>query len=314
MPSIILGGIMHNWVVSQITITAFLGSAVQPALAEPSALEPSSQWHLNYADDYCRLARVFGGPGHETVLYLEQYEPSDAFTVQIAGPDFASEKLRKPSLRFGPDGGSEPSEFLMGSSFGRYGSGLLASNMTLLPEPDAVLSRPVKARGEAAEKEYSAIKVPLDPASAAHITWFEMLEKDLVVGRLALGSMRDPIKAMNACTDELLTHWGIDVAKHRTRSRAVAPKGNPENWIDSGDYPSDLLSKGAQGLVIFRLDIDEQGRATKCTVQQSTRPPGFDEVVCRKIKSNARFEPALDLAGKPMKSYWRSSVRFQIPR
>lgn len=290
-------------------------SGVGTGIASPPlTLEPSTSWHLDYADDYCRIARQFGGPGHETAFYLDQYEPGDTFTVHVAGPDFVSEKLRKPSVRFGPDGGSESSESLVGSSFGRYGSGLLASNMTILPDPDAVQLSSAKARTAANKKEYSSIKVPLDPASVARITWFEALEKDRVVGRLALGSMRDPIKAMNACTDELVTHWGIDVEKHRTRSRAVEPKGNPGSWLGPGDYPIELLSKGAQGLVMFRLDIDERGRATKCTVQQSTRPPGFDEVVCRKIKNTARFEPALDAAGNPMKSYWRSSVRFEIPR
>ena len=153
----------------------------------------------------------------------------------------------------------------------------------------------------------------LDPADVAHLSSFELVEEDSHVARLMLGGMGEPIKALNACTDELLTHWGIDVAAHKTRSRGVIPKSNPGAWISAGDYPIDLMRAGTQGVVHFRLDVDERGRATRCSIQQSTRPAEFDRVVCSKISRNARFEPALDSAGEPMKSYWRSTVRFELP-
>lgn len=302
--------------LNRVLLLATFFSAAVPALAAkpqtPVVLEPSSPWLLDYAEDYCRLARQFGGPGHETIFYIEQYEPSDRFSVLVAGPDFESQKLTKPALRFGPDGGTSSYEGVSGASMPKYGSGLLTS-MTLLPDPDEGLTASERVRRWNRAAPDGEIKSPLDPAAAERIVGVEVLEKNRVLGRLALGSMREPVKALNACTDELLSHWGIDVAKHRTRSRAVAPKRNPATWIGPNDYPTDLLRKGEQGIVQFRLAVDESGRPTACKVQQSTRPAGFDEVVCRMIMRNARFEPALDVAGKPMQSYWRSSVRFEIP-
>lgn len=288
-----------------IMLSAAFASA-QVAAADPPVLEPSSKWVLDYADGYCRLVRQFGGSGRETIFYLEQYEPGDTYTVQIAGPDFATQGLRQPSFRFGPEGGSVPTYRLIGSSLGKFGSGAMANEVALLPKPE-------RERNTLSEKDLGKVEPPMDPAAAKPITWFEVLEEQRVIGRLALGSMHDPVKALNSCTEDLLTHWGIDVAAHKGRSRGVAVKGNPGDWIGAGDYPVELMRAGTQGVVHFRLDVDERGRATQCSIQQSTRPAQFDRVVCSKIARNARFEPALDSAGKPMKSFWRSTVRFELP-
>lgn len=288
-----------------IMLSAAFASA-QVAAAEPPVLEPSSKWVLDYADGYCRIVRQFGGPGRETIFYLEQYEPGDTYTVQIAGPDFATEKLRQPSFRFGPGGASVPTDLLIGASLGEFGSGAMANSVALLPKPE-------RDRNTLSDKDRGKVEPPMDPAAAKPIAWFEMLEKERVIGRLALGSMHDPVKALNACTEDLLTHWGIDVAAHKGRSRGVAVKGNVQNWIGPSDYPAELMRARTQGLVNFRLDVDERGRVTQCSIQQSTRPAQFDRVVCSKIARNARFEPALDSAGKPMKSFWRSTVRFELP-
>ena len=230
-----------------LLLATFFSAAVPGLAAEPQppvVLEPSSPWLLDYAEDYCRLARQFGGSGHETIFYIEQYEPSDRFSVLVAGPDFDSKNLTKPALRFGPAGGTKSHEAIAGASIAKYGSGALASSMTLLPDPDDSLTASERAR-QWLERE-GEIKQPLDPADAERIVWFEMLEKNRILGRLALGSMREPVRALNACTDELLSHWGIDVAKHRARSRAVAPKRNPATWIGPNDYPTDLLRKGSR--------------------------------------------------------------------
>lgn len=121
------------------------------------------------------------------------------------------------------------------------------------------------------------------------------------------------MKALRKCVDELLSHWGVDVERIKTATRMPVPKGNPGSWIGVSDYPKDLLRKGAQGLVNFRLSVDKNGRATDCHIQSSTRPEGFDKAVCEAISKKARFKPALDAEGNPFAAYWISRVRFEIP-
>ena len=120
--------------------------------------------------------------------------------------------------------------------------------------------------------------------------------------------------AMRRCTDELLTHWGIDLEQHRHLTRGVRPASNPGNWLNSKDYPTKLLRQGMQGIVQIRLSIDERGKPTACHIQQSTRPAEFDAAVCDGLMRRAEFEPALGAEGEPVPSYWHSSVRFEIGR
>lgn len=233
----------------------------------PVVLPPSSSWHVDYAADYCRLARQFGDSGQKTAFYLEQYEPGDTFTVQVSGPDFTGEKMRKPSLRFAPGGAVNQPMNLTSITMPSYGVGIMTTGMPLIPLPEDEAEQARSPRSWRPSDETGAVLRPLDPAIAARIESLELLDGERLVSRLALGSMGPPIKALNTCTDELLNHWGIDVERHRTRTRSAAPINNPGSWLSGDDYPSDLLRKGTQGTVFFRLDVDEKGVPTKCSVQ-----------------------------------------------
>lgn len=304
---------MFTRIVSFSCAVGLLGCGSSSAAQDaPVILKPSSAWHVDYGEDHCRLARQFGSKGQETVFYLEQYEPGDEFTVLAAGPGFSAAKLRNASVRFGPDGASAGADRITQAEMAKFGSGVMVTSMRVLPDNAPVVTTTKVTPGTTNYLSPPMLRT-LDPADVAHLSSFELVEEDSHVARLMLGGMGEPIKALNACTDELLTHWGIDVAAHKTRSRGVIPKSNPGAWISAGDYPIDLMRAGTQGVVHFRLDVDERGRATRCSIQQSTRPAEFDRVVCSKISRNARFEPALDSAGEPMKSYWRSTVRFELP-
>jgi len=191
----------------------------------------------------------------------------------------------------------------------------IMSGMTLLPTArDQRGERPAKRYDpdeEARNTEIFGQELTAD--QEATIEWLEVRRGRLRAVRFMLGSMRKPMAAMRACTDELMTHWGIDLDAHRGLTRAAAPKSNPGDWISSRDYPRDLLRKGAQGLVQFRLSISAEGMPTQCHIQQSTRPEGFDKAVCETLMRRARFEPALGANGQPIASFWRSAVRFMMP-
>ncbi|WP_373490162.1 TonB family protein [Parasphingorhabdus sp.] len=143
---------------------------------------------------------------------------------------------------------------------------------------------------------------------------------ELTIGRplsqpvtLKLGAMDKPLAALSECQDELMTHWGIDVEKHRNLSSLASPEGNPGRWVNANDYPSGMLARGKEAIVHFRMSVDENGDATDCHIQQSTRPKEFDEVVCRSMMKRAKFSPAIDHKGSPIASYYRNTVRFKLP-
>ena len=118
---------------------------------------------------------------------------------------------------------------------------------------------------------------------------------------------------LNECIDELMTHWGIDIEAHKTLTRSAAPI-DLEQAARMIDYPPKMVQRSLQGLVNIRLDIDETGRVTDCHIQMPLSDPVFEESSCADIQHAFEFEPALDKDGKPLKSYYITSVRFQMAR
>ncbi len=125
--------------------------------------------------------------------------------------------------------------------------------------------------------------------------------------------MLAPEQALTACNDDLLHAWGIDAKADNARSRRVIPASDPREWMRSSDYPPRMRSLGYQGLVHFRLVVDDRGIPKSCHIQLSTRPKDFDDAVCQKIMARSRFEPALDADGKPVVSYYTIGARFSLP-
>jgi len=48
------------------------------------------------------------------------------------------------------------------------------------------------------------------------------------------------------------------------------PKGNPQNWLSTDDYPSSAIRDGVQGVTGFRLEIGVDGKPTNCSLTSSS--------------------------------------------
>lgn len=290
--------------ITKIAAVALLAAQTAASVAppvEPSAiLRPSSDWYVDYGDDYCRLARQFGADEHKSVFYLEAYEPSSAFSLVVAGPDFIVLPHQPVTVHFGPGGVERTYEGPPKILMGEFKDGVMLNHTPLF--------EPRKADAKAPPEPDDSITI--DPAKAKVIEWLDVRRGKKPPIRVALGQMGGPIEALNKCTDELLTHWGIDLAAHRNRAEAPKPIGNPGAWISTDDYPSGLADAGSQGIVFFRLAVDAKGKVSGCHIQRNTGSDAFEHAVCDLFAKRARFKPALDKQGKPMASYWRSEVRF----
>lgn len=299
---------------SAVTIIALsIGSPAATAAEEPLILQPTSKWQLDYADDSCRLARKFG-EGEQTIfVIMDRYEPGDYFSLILSGEPFdGAVSSGQADVRFGP-AEEEVERFFSGGDLGEDPALIFGS---MLISQDNI---EVQASSEAMKDGSKDITEAVGPeglVSAAREEQVRFLQVDargIDPVRLETGSLAKPMQALDTCMDELLTHWGIDVARHEKITRPATPSNNPGSWVTHRDYPKDLLRKGAQGLVHFRLSVDEKGKVTDCHIQSSTRPEGFDMAVCEAITRRAEFDPALDADGRPMASYFINSVRFEIP-
>lgn len=88
---------------------------------------------------------------------------------------------------------------------------------------------------------------------------------------------------------------------------------NPASWITPADYPAEAIRERLEGTLAFRVDVDEQGRVVGCTITESSKSSILDSSTCRLVARRARFEPARDAKGKPVRSTWSNRVKWKVP-
>jgi TonB family protein len=300
---------MNKNLVRKLILGSVCASFPLTAIAaptEPLRLKPASKWISDYQPDGCRLMRQFGEGDNAVILTMNRFAPTDGFGMILHGKMFKNKSPGDVSLQFGPTETEQKIAFLAGNS-GKLPALISASDMRIAPMPVDQLKDIERTKAP------QFVKGP--PLGAAR----EKAVKYLQIGRpmrkpviLELGAMDKPFAALSACITDLVTSWGLDAEKHKNLVRWAIPTSNPATWMRSSDYPMDMLSAGQPALVEFRLEVDESGAATKCHIQQTTRPEEFDNAVCKAMLKKAQFQPALDAQGKPLKSYYQNTVRFQI--
>lgn len=294
-----------------LALLALVGTTF-PALAQttngPLVLKPSSPWHVDYADDRCRLGRQFGAGDEQVLLFLDRYGPSDRFRMTVAGkPLKVSVDRAEATLQFGPTEVEQRLLFLNGN-LGEMPALVFASSARIAAPTDAEL----QAAKNAAENEW----IDAPPISEER----QKAVKYLTIGKplrrsvtLETGSMRGGLAALDKCVDNLMISWGVDIERHKSLTRKVRPQQSPARWVVSQDYPLQMLRDGQPAIVDFRLSVGPDGVPTACHIQSTTRAKEFDTAVCQSVMRRARFDPALDAGGKPIASYYLNRVRFQLP-
>ncbi|MBC2777554.1 energy transducer TonB [Parasphingopyxis marina] len=285
-------------------------STASRAADDPLRLPAAGPWEINYAEDNCNLGRRFGEGDQEISMVMSRFSPSDRFRLILTGPGLLRLHTRgEATIQFGPVEEEQEIEFLTGQSRGSK-TMFVVGQPRIAPwseEEQALLER-----SPGGDPQF----VDIQPIGFERLGAVEYLLFDapgLPAIQLETGSLREPFEAFDRCMDELLTHWGIDVERHRSLTRPATPVGSVGRWIVTSDYPRAMIRGRNQGIVYFRLNVGLSGEVTACHIQQSTRPEGFEDAVCRALQRRARFDPALDADGNPVASYYVNSVSFQMP-
>ncbi|MCA1661682.1 MAG: energy transducer TonB [Novosphingobium sp.] len=283
-----------DWGLSRLGPLALAANliATPAAAAPPLTLAPSTPWNVHYADDSCMLIRVFGEGKKRLVTRFEQTAPGRRFSLTLVGEPVESPgPFTRAALTFLPVGKRDARE--------RVASGTTSdTKQPLLIAESIYLLGPIEKAEELEAYDWTK-------AGEVDSLLIERGSKDIL---LQLGRMQKPLQAMTACTDELLTHWGLDAAAQRTLQRLPQPLSKPQSWLNWSDYPRGALEKGKSAIVRFRLTVDADGKVRSCAIPSATQGPEFADITCKAIARRARFEPALDKDGKPVASYYVSTV------
>lgn len=261
-------------------------------------MAPASNWVADYGEDSCALRRVFSAGEDRVTLELSQMGPGDVFHVSVVSGTLARSNAL-PRVRFEPDPAfvAPQSPALVGNRDLR-GVTYKASLRAGADKPDPSQPQPdwPTADREAREKSVTGLWIA------------ESFRRTLL---LETGSMHEPMTAMRACIDELVTHWGLDPAALRTLSRPPAPV-DQRVWqrrvLEA--YPDAMARDNRGGTVHIRLILGSDGRPTTCLFDKARSHPTLAQPACDAIVKHGRFAPALDASGQPIASYWATTVEY----
>lgn len=272
-----------------------------PAFANDLELDASGAWTLNYANDSCRLSREFGRGDDRVTLILDQFDPVRPLSLSLVGKPFTRLESRSEQIAttFGP---SLPDARKVTATVGELG---IEKTPIVLASSRDLLNRDISGKDNSAG---TYLQDPT-PDQLAAITRLQV-STDVFRLTLNMGSMRQPIAALQTCIGALVRDWGLDPAQQSALSRRPLPLGQPGYWLTSADYPRAALEAGSSAIINFRLLIGPNGMPTSCHIQQATMSAELIRQTCSMLMRRARFKPALDAQGKPVPSYYTNSVRW----
>jgi len=280
-------------------VAALMGGTHAAAATRPIVLERSGPWHLDYATQHCVLTANFKLPEGNTGtadLSFSKTAPGDAFRLIFVHPALrTTDTSVQATVRFGDPGTPTPENLAVGTVGGAPAMFLQGARLGL-PAPVSTTLKHI---------------ADVTPAIEAATTYVLLTVNGKTL-RYETKPLDKPLAALRKCTDNLVQSWGFAPEAVASWQTGPLPTVSPANWLTDDDYPANMLRKGANGLLEFRLDVDATGRATKCVVLVQTNPLGFGEAACGALAKRARFTPAIDAKGRAVPSFYVNSVRYMM--
>jgi hypothetical protein len=129
--------------------------------------------------------------------------------------------------------------------------------------------------------------------------------------RFALPQIGKALDALDTCNADLRRYWNVG-----DHGEAVATPAAPLKplirYFSSDDYPAEAANRAEGGRSVVMMMIDEGGTLKDCLVEETSGIATLDAMTCIVLRDRAKFRPAADAAGRPMRSVLTQSVVWQI--
>lgn len=237
----------------------------------PPPLQPIKPWVVNYDTAECTAQRSYGDPANPSVLVIGPSAWGDNYELMIVregqGPKYAEE------LQGSVDFGTGPIKaWLL-----RWGG--------KTPKPREYIKFRINGAQMAEAHSADAVSFHIDG------------RRDIAFSLAAVPALFDTLKD---CTVDLQHYWNmIDPEQKKI---AAPPVGDIRSIFTSDDYPDEAMAHNQEGKAQFQLFIDEKGKVAACYVLEPSGIPALDGLGCQVIRKRATFKPAIDTAGKPIRS------------
>jgi hypothetical protein len=211
-----------------------------------------------------------------------------------------------------------------------YGTPDKPVTLAFRPSPNGTIVRLMVVRSSQARKDFQFdLTSNLGGASArtnglhfsgadrkGSIIWINVARGDLEVLRtagaivlhggpldynLALPSIGAVLDGLDKCNADLRDYWNVGAAADRL-TRKARPLRPLTDYFSSADYPDQAVFADEGGTSLVMMMVDETGALKDCLVEATSGFATLDAMTCVVLHQRAKFEPALDLAGKPTRS------------
>ena len=250
-----------------------LTAAVQP-------LDEKTDWQWERDTPMCALRQAYSTNGNVIAL---SGTPANGNSIYIGGnvPTLApSKSLDGGKLKYHPGGESDIHVSVMESSKGRDVS--ISSD-----DPDFLSKFAGASSIEITQEQLGTVRVPLRSAAAA-------------------------VKAIEGCEDTKMRNWGIDPAAWRSLKARPSILGRWTDLLRPEDYPIEALLRGSEGYMILRFRIGANGSVRDCQRLVRGQPVRQRVPMCTKLKSRARFKPAVGPSGEFVEAPYVLVIKFQL--
>jgi len=254
--------------------------------AEP--LAPLKPWNLDYGETQCLALREYGMAEDPLTFGIRPAPNGETYELLYArkrsGPAFAEEL--EGAVDF--DQGLPIKAWLLhygarGEKVELYTFRISASDLASMGSSKSVSLR---AGGRLTGAPLFGSRM-LNPGDGPNVTF-------------SLENMPAVLRGLQECTADLKRYWNMDGKE--TGSIAVQSKGDLRGVFNADDYPDEALYRNQEGRAQFLLLIDEQGKVAGCHVSKPSGIPALDGMGCQAIRERAKFTPARDKAGRPVRS------------
>lgn len=106
----------------------------------------------------------------------------------------------------------------------------------------------------------------------------------------------------------IATIWGLMLSA----AASPIPTGNPGEWATTIDYPPAAMFNRQEGIVAFKLVVNNDGTPSQCTIVESSGHPVLDTKTCELMMDRARFAAAGD-EGYTVKNTYQNRVSWNLP-
>lgn len=273
---------------------AVAGLLVAPAAQaqDGAVFRPVGGWTADFGDDYCRLVRTFSDGKDEVSLALERTQPGAFLKVLLVGNGVTTFRgADQIGYTFLPSGSERETRYVR-SETADDKQFLSFDALTLAPFVFTPGTPPPPYRRDAELETARGISaIALDKGLTDPV-------------RFETGPLRAPVEVMQACADDLLVVWGLDVDKHKTMTAGPIPNPAPGGVLPQGTIPFGEFGKFGGGANQVRLLVSAEGKPTSCTIYSPSLSQTLNTRICNLIMKDATFQPAKDADGQAMASFW----------